>query len=281
MLTNTVTPYLATLPKRDLEMRMTKATQSTQAASSQHSMLSRILSLTYGVTTYALFLGTFLYLIGFLADFLVPKSINSGDVVSTTEALLVNGGFLGLFAVQHLIMARLSFKKHWTKIIPIQVERTTFVFVTCAILICMVWQWRPMPEVIWNVEGTGAVVLWALCGLGWGIVLLSTFLINHFDLFGLRQVVLHARNRAYEAPNFYERSLYKVVRHPLMLGFLIAFWFTPQMTVGHLFFAVMCTGYILVGLIVEERTLVAMHGDKYRSYRSRVRMLIPIPRSAS
>ena len=244
------------------------------------SLTGRAASLLFGSLTYALFLGTFLYVIGFVTGVLVPKDINSGQGAPLGESLLVNGGFLALFAIQHLIMARRAFKARWTKIVPVQVERSIFVLVTCAILIGMMWQWRPLPGVVWHVEGAGAILLWSVAALGWATVLLSTFLIDHFELFGLRQVVLHALGRPYEAPQFRERALYKLVRHPLMLGFLLAFWSTPTMTWGHLFFAGMCTGYILLGLQVEERTLVSLHGDSYRDYKRRVPMLLPSLRKA-
>ena len=251
------------------------------AAAGSASSLSRALSLAYGAGTYVLFLGTFLYMIGFVAGVFVPKHIDSGALAPLGEALLVNGGFLALFAIQHTIMARPAFKRRWTRIVPPQVERSTFVLITCAILIGMVASWRPLPGVVWHVDGTLATALWVLSGLGWGTVLVSTFLIDHFELFGLRQVVMHALGRRAEAPRFRERALYRMVRHPLMLGFLVAFWATPHMTWGHLFFAAMCTGYILVALQIEERTLVELHGDAYRDYRRRVPMLLPLPRRSA
>ena len=260
---------------------VSRNTSAPSAGFAPASFASRALSLAYGSVVYALFLGTFLYIVGFLAGAVVPKHINSGTPGSIVDALLVNGGFLALFAIQHTIMARRAFKERWTKIVPRQVERSTFVLVTCAILISMVALWRPMPEVVWSVEGAGAVVLWSLFAIGFGIVLLSTFLIDHFELFGLRQVVIHAMGRPHEAPKFVERSLYKLVRHPLMLGFLIAFWSTPNMTQGHLFFAVMCTGYIAFGLWIEERSLIAEHGEAYLDYKRRVRGILPLPRKAA
>ena len=246
--------------------------------SSPPSTSSRALSLLYGSLIYVGFLGVFLYTIGFVAGVIVPKDIDDGTPVPLGEALLVNGGFLALFAVQHAVMARRSFKERWTRIVPRQIERSTFVLATITILSLMYWQWRPMPEVVWSVTGAAAWVLAALAALGWGTVLLSTFLIDHFELFGLRQVVLHALGRPYEPPRFRERSLYRVVRHPLMLGFLLAFWCAPTMTVGHLFFAGLCTGYILVGVRMEERDLVAAHGEAYLDYRRRVPGLLPLPR---
>jgi protein-S-isoprenylcysteine O-methyltransferase Ste14 len=245
------------------------------------SFANRAASLLYGATAYVAFLATFLYAIGFVSGFIVPLTVDGGASATLIEALMVNGGFLALFAVQHTIMARKAFKRRWTKIVPQQIERSTFVFATCAILGGMFWQWRHMPGVLWQVEGAVAYALHAVAFLGWGIVLLSSFLIDHFELFGLRQVVRHFRQLPVEPPHFRERSLYRVVRHPLMFGFLLAFWATPVMTMGHLFFAAMCTGYILFGIQIEERTLIAEHGDSYRDYRRRVRMLLPLPRRAS
>jgi len=245
------------------------------------SALHRVLTLIYGVSVYTFFLGTFLYAIGFVANAVVPKGIDSGAVGPIGTALLVNGAFLALFAVQHAIMARPAFKRRWTKIVPQAAERSTFVLATCAILASMFWLWQPMPGVVWHVEGPVAIALWTLSGLGWATVLVSTFLIDHFELFGLRQVVIHALGRPFQPARFRERGIYKLARHPLMLGFLVAFWATPHMTWGHLFFAVMCTGYIAVGLQMEERDLVAAHGEKYLDYRRRVRSILPLPRRAS
>jgi protein-S-isoprenylcysteine O-methyltransferase Ste14 len=248
------------------------------APDTSNSLTSRVLSLAYGSAIYALFLGTFLYVIGFVSGTFVPKHIDSGTAAPLTKALLVNGGFLTLFVVQHTIMARTAFKRWWTQIVPKQVERSTFVLATCLILIGLVWNWQPLPAVVWHIEGPAAIALWALSAAGWATVLVATMLINHFELFGLRQVVLHAFNREYEAPHFVERGLYKVVRHPLMTGFLLAFWSTPHMTVGHLFFAGMVTFYVLVGVKIEERTLLGEHGDTYRVYMRRVPGLVPRPR---
>jgi len=245
------------------------------------STSSRLFTLLYGLLAYACFLGTFLYTIGFLTGFGVPKSINDGRPAPLSEALLVNGGFLALFAIQHTIMARISFKKCWTKIIPAQIERSTFVLITSAILCGMYWQWREIPGEVWHVEGSLAYVILGIAAIGWGTVLLATVLIDHFDLFGLRQVVMYFRNKPLTAPVFYERSLYRYIRHPLLFGFLIAFWATPQMTVAHLFFCIMFTGYCLFGIQVEERTLIAEHGDSYANYRKRVPMLLPLKRPAS
>lgn len=247
-------------------------------AASAPSRASRVSSLVYGVLAYLLFLATFLYAIGFVSGFAVPKSVNDGAQAPLAEALLVDGGFLALFAGQHTLMARRAFKRRWTRIVPQQIERSTFVLVTCLILAATFWQWRQLPGTLWELHGPAAWLLHGFAFLGWGIVLLGSFLIDHFDLFGLRQVVRHFLRQPPAGPRFRERSLYRLVRHPLMLGFLIAFWATPVMTMGHLFFAVMCTGYILVGIHVEERTLVAEHGEAYLDYRRRVPMLVPLLR---
>ncbi|HVS11838.1 MAG TPA: isoprenylcysteine carboxylmethyltransferase family protein [Planctomycetota bacterium] len=241
------------------------------------SRASRVASLLYGSLAYVLFLGTFLYAIGFVTGLGVPKTVDGGARVPLGEALLVNGGLLALFAVQHTIMARRAFKRRWTRIVPQVIERATFVLVTCAILIATFWQWRHLPGTLWEVQGPLAWFLNGASFLGWGIVLFASFLIDHFELFGLRQVVRHFLGRPAEAPRFRERSLYRMVRHPLMLGFLLAFWATPVMSMGHLFFAAMCTGYILVGIQIEERSLVAEHGESYLDYRRRVPMLLPLP----
>jgi protein-S-isoprenylcysteine O-methyltransferase Ste14 len=262
---------------------MTDATtlrSRTLARPASASPASRLGSLAYGVAAYLLFLATFLYLVGFVAGVLVPKHVDSGEPGPLATAIAIDGGFLLLFALQHTVMARRRFKSWWTRFVPRQVERSTFVLAACAILIGMVLAWRPMPQVVWHVDGAPAAALWALAATGWTIVLVSTFLIDHFELFGLRQVVLHALGRPHEDPGFRERGFYRVVRHPLMLGFLIAFWSAPHMTVGRLFFAAACTAYILVALRVEEAGLVAAHGESYRDYVRRVPMLLPLPRRA-
>jgi protein-S-isoprenylcysteine O-methyltransferase Ste14 len=208
----------------------------------------------------------------------VPKQINDGTPGPILRSMGINALLMSLFAIQHTVMARPAFKRWWTTIIPWAIERSTFVWITSLLLLLMVWQWRPMPGVIWQLEGGLAAVVYAISGLGWGIVLLSTFLIDHFDLFGLKQTTMYAMGRKYGGPKFRELLLYKVVRHPLMLGFLVAFWATPLMTVGHLFFAVVITGYVFLALRIEEETLIELHGDDYRDYQRRVRMLLPIPR---
>jgi protein-S-isoprenylcysteine O-methyltransferase Ste14 len=242
-------------------------------------MMTRVVALIYGIAAYAAFFVTFLYLIGFVGNVVVPKSINSGASGSTWGALLNNIFFIGLFGIQHTVMARPAFKERWTKIVPRPVERSTYVLITSLLLCLIVWRWQPMTGVVWEIENSiAATALWCASIVGWGMVLYSTFLIDHFDLFGLRQVYLYARGRAYTHPQFAVASLYKYVRHPLLLGFLIAFWSTPRMTLGHLVFCVATTVYLLVGVQFEERDLARFHGEAYEDYRRRVPMLIPSPR---
>ena len=238
---------------------------------------ARALALGYGVGTYLFFFGTFLYLIGFVGNWVVPKGIDDGPpAASAGTAIAINVLLLGIFAVQHTIMARPAFKEVWTRWVPAHLERTTFVLFTTAILAFMAWQWRPLPVPVWRIENPLAAALLAGISLaGWGIVLISTFLIDHFELFGVTQPVSYALGRPLVHPTFKERLFYKWVRHPLMLGFLIAFWATPTMSEGHLLFAVVTTAYILVALQIEERTLVHLHGDQYRDYQRRVPMLLP------
>lgn len=243
-------------------------------------MFGRILSFIYGIVSYVIFLGSFLYAIAFVGDFWVPKTVNSGPESATLwQALGINVLLLGLFAVQHSVMARGGFKKWWTRIIPSQVERSTYVLLSSLILIFLYWQWQPLPDVIWSVEaGLWSGLINGLFALGWGIVLVATFMINHFDLFGLRQVWLYLKGDEITPIEFQEPGLYKYVRHPLMLGFLIAFWATPVMTLGHLVFAIATTGYIFVGIWFEERDLLQYHGEKYKEYRNRVNRIIPFPK---
>ncbi len=238
--------------------------------------MRRILVLIYGIACYVMFLGTFLYAIGFVENFAVPKGIDSGTTGSPAISLVVDGVLLGIFAVQHSVMARPAFKRHWTRIVSEPAERSTYVLFTNLLLLLLFWQWRPLPERVWDVASPSLrTLIWATCGLGWLVVLVSTFLIDHFELFGLRQVFLYFTGRPARPVDFQTRAFYKFVRHPIMTGFVIAFWATPTMSVGHLFFAAMTTAYILVAIQLEERDLVTFHGDEYRKYKQQAGMLLP------
>jgi protein-S-isoprenylcysteine O-methyltransferase Ste14 len=244
--------------------------------------MNRILVFAYGVTNYVIGLGTFLYLAGFLGNLFVPRSIDAAPVGPLWEALVVNTLLLGAFGLQHSVMARPRFKAWWSRFVPTPAERSTYVMFTNLALILLFWQWRPMGGVIWEVQDPIARGIWhGFYAGGWLIVLGTTFLINHFDLFGLRQVWLYLHAKPYTAVGFKMPGPYKVVRHPLYVGWLIAFWATPTMTIAHLVFAVGMTLYILIAIRFEERDLVEYHGEAYAEYRRTVPMLIPLPRGGT
>ena len=242
-------------------------------------MFKRSLVFVYGLISYVLFLGTYLYAIGFVGNFLVPRSIDSPADGDFVRSLIVDLGLLLVFALQHSVMARPAFKRWWTRFIPEPAERSTYVLASSLALIALFAYWRPLGGIVWSVESpAAAAILYALCAFGWLLVLVSTFLINHFDLFGLRQVWMYLRGVPYEPIGFRSPGPYRLVRHPLYVGWLFAFWATPTMSVAHLLFAIATTGYILVAIQLEERDLIASLGNAYREYRQRVPMLIPFTR---
>jgi protein-S-isoprenylcysteine O-methyltransferase Ste14 len=243
--------------------------------------IARLTAFLYGIVAYFAFFGTILYAIGFVMGLVVPKTIDSGSVSSTNQALLVNLLLMSLFAVQHSVMARRQFKEWWTQYVPKSVERSTYVLFASLTLMLLFWQWCPMPAIVWQIDEPGiAMTVAAVSLVGWVIVFSSTFLINHFELFGLHQVASNLAGREMPAPRFRTPLYYKFVRHPIYLGFIIAFWAAPTMSVGHLLFAAVTTAYIFVGILLEERDLVDLFGDDYRRYKDRVSMLLPWRKSA-
>ena len=246
--------------------------------------MMRLLAFLYGLVNYLLFLGVFLYAMGFVESMVVPKGMN--DVVWQEEtpvktAVLINVLLLGIFGIQHSVMARPEFKAVWCKLVPVPIERSTFVLFTNVVFALLFWQWRAMPEIVWQIDHSlFCAILIGISFAGWGLVLYSTFVIDHFGLFGLKQVYLYLRGQETSDPPFVIKTVYSMVRHPLMTGFIIAFWAAPTMTQGHLLFAVVTTVYILVAIQIEERDLKRFIGDPYVQYAKRTPMIIPIPKRA-
>jgi len=235
-----------------------------------------VFAFAYGIAAYLFFLATFLYMVGFTGGFVVTKTIDGGAAGPVGEAVAANLALLGLFAVQHSVMARRSFKRWWTRIVPEAMERSTFVLAATLALALLVWKWQPIPEpVVWTVEGAAATAMWIVFWIGWAVLLFSTLLIDHLALFGLRQAVSPLLREPVPEPEFRTPSLYRYVRHPLYFGFVLTFWSVPTMTAGHLLFSAGGTAYILVGIWFEERDLIHQFGDTYRKYRAEVAMLLP------
>ena len=243
--------------------------------------MTKVLGFLYGLVAYFAFFGTILYAIGFVMGLVVPKTIDTGDYSSTTAALIVNLLLMSLFAAQHSVMARKQFKQWWTRYVPKAIERSTYVLLSSMALMLLFWQWRPMPAIVWQIDDPNvAVTIATVSMVGWVIVFTSTFLINHFELFGLHQVANNLAGRDMPTQHFRTPLYYKFVRHPIYLGFIIAFWSAPTMSVGHLLFAAVTTAYIFVGILLEERDMVDLFGDDYRRYKERVSMLLPWRKSA-
>ena len=242
----------------------------------------KIIIFIYGIVSYALGVASLLYLICFISNIVVPKTIDSAPVGGVGQAVLVDLILIGLFAFQHSVMARPGFKERWTRIVPKPAERSTYVLITGLVLALLCWQWQPIPGVVWNVENAvGKGLLQALFWLGWAILFASTFMINHFDLFGLRQVYLRLKSQPYRPVPFVEAALYRFVRHPIMLGVLIGYWATPSMSVGHLLFAAVSTGYVFIGIFLEEHDTRQALGETYERYRRKTSMILPLPRRRS
>ncbi len=260
---------------------MTQIRAFNEGARGQGNLVGRISAFLYGILAYVVFLVTFLYAIGFVEDLVVPKTIDGGTAAPTAQALIVNLVLMSIFAIQHSVMARPQFKQWWTTFVPRSVERATYVLLASLALALLIWQWQPMPAVVWQIgDPRLAMAVTGLSFVGWLIVLTSTFLINHFELFGLHQVANNLTGRPMPALRFRTPLYYHFVRHPIYLGFIIAFWAAPTMTVGHLLFAAVTTAYIIVGIQLEERDLIDIFGDQYRFYKSHVSMLLPWRRSA-
>jgi methanethiol S-methyltransferase len=240
-------------------------------------MIGRITTLLYGVFCYLVFFATFLYAVAFLGDFGVPRTIDSGVEGSIVKALVINAGLLALFALQHSLMARSWFKRAWTRIVPAAAERSTYVLFSSLALILLFWQWRPMGGVVWQVDNElGQMTIYLVYAAGWILLLIATALINHFDLFGLRQVYLHFQGKPYTGLVFRTPGLYRLVRHPIYFSWLCIFWATPRMTVAHLVFALATTGYILMAIPLEERDLIRVYGEAYRKYKQQVPGILPV-----